>query len=114
MKGAIRSLWVTLGLAVFLVLPAHASEPLAGGSSPETAAVQAAPPAQEGTFDFEMVPEPQWMSGLVDCSACATHTPNPAAQCNKQCRDMGGYYVDSCEADATTCELLFCFCLYDW
>jgi hypothetical protein len=114
MKGSIRFLWMTLGLAVFLVLPAKASEPPSGGASPDAAVVQAAPPAQAEPFDVQGVPEPRWMSGTVDCSSCANHTPNPAAQCNKQCRDMGGYYVESCEADATTCELLFCFCMYDW
>jgi hypothetical protein len=108
MKGLIRSLWMTLGLAALLVLPAYASEPLAGGSFPETATVQ-----PESLIQEAPVPAPRWLSGTVDCSSCATATPNPAAQCNKYCRDIGGYFVDSCEADATTCELLFCFCMYE-
>ena len=109
MKVPIRCLWMALGLAVFLVLPAQASEPPAGTSSPEATVLQAEPPAQE-PLDFATIPALQWMSGTVDCSSCAGHTPNPAAQCNQYCRSLG-QFADSCEADATTCQLLLCFCM---
>lgn len=102
MKAPIRLLWMTLGLAMLLALPAQASEPPAGRCPSQTSAIQAAPSA----------PAPQWMGGLVDCDSCATHNPNPAAQCNQYCRSMG-YFADRCEADADTCQLMFCYCLYD-
>ena len=101
MKAPIRCLWMALGLAVFLVLPAQASEPPAGLSSPEATVLPA---------DFVKIPAPQWMTGTVDCSSCASATPNPAAQCTRYCRSLG-QFADSCEADATTCELLLCFCM---
>lgn len=112
MKAPVRCLWMALGLAVFLVLPAQASEPPAGTSSPEMAAVQAESPAQE-PLDFATLPVPEWMSGTVNCGECASHTPNPAAQCNQYCRSLG-QFVYSCDADATTCEMLFCFCTDEW
>jgi hypothetical protein len=111
MRFPIRALCV-LGLAAFLALPAAASECENSGGSP-LVTQKGAPAQAPGLAEiFTEVPEPLWMTGTVDCSACGVGTSSPGYLCMQECRSMG-YFVNNCEADATTCQLIACNCLYD-
>jgi len=111
MRNLIRALWVILSLAAFLAVPATASDFEDGSGTPLV--IQEGTSAQAPDLaGILAIPEPQWMTGTVDCTSCGVGTSSPGYLCMQECRSMG-YFVNNCEADATTCQLIACNCMYD-
>lgn len=104
-RTAIRALSLTLGLAMFLVLPAAAAEPAPHCAVPTSAPTLSLPEI------FGTVPEPQMMSGEVSCDQCPGGPNGAYRQCHVRCWSNYGWCVDQCYADADTCELTNCICL---
>lgn len=112
-RTAIRALSLTLGLAMFLALPAAAAEPAprcAVAASVPTVATGATAPVSLPEI-FGTVPAPQPMSGQVSCDQCPGGPSGPYRQCHVHCWSNYGWCVDQCYADADTCELWNCICL---
>lgn len=112
-RTAIRALSLTLGLAMFLALPAAAAEP-----APHCAVPTSAPTVATGANApvslpdiFGTVPEPQPMSGYVSCDECPGGPTSAYRQCFNHCWRDYGWCVDQCYADADTCQLSNCICL---
>lgn len=111
MRIPISALWMILALAALLALPATASESETGGGTPPMAREVAPSQVPDIAEILPSVPEPLFMTGTVHCDQCGTGTSSPSYQCRQECRSMG-YFVDTCEADATTCQLIGCYCMY--
>jgi hypothetical protein len=110
MRSAMKALLLSLGLFAVLSLPAAAAETPAAGS-PALTQAPATPAAVTLAEIFGTAPAPKQTSGTVDCYQCGTGTNSANAQCNRLCNSYGRC-ADQCYADADTCQLVSCICLY--